>query len=118
MADGHAPRKFLQLLGAEGILNEAHRTVRKETCTVARDDPRRLLPSVLKGVEPQVGNVRCFGMAINGHYPAVVVKMVVVILEEFVTAEVDEIMGRDGGQNACARIQNRKVAAHRQVKKT
>jgi len=62
VADGAATRELPELLLAESVLHQAHGAVGVELLAVARDDPCRLLPAVLEGVQPEVGHVGRLGV--------------------------------------------------------
>jgi hypothetical protein len=72
-------RETRELLLAERIVDQAHRAVREELLTVARHDPCRLLPSMLKRMKPEVREVRGLAVPVDAEDAAFVVEVVVLI---------------------------------------
>ncbi len=65
VADRHAAGELREVLFAEDVLNEAHRSMGVELRAVARDDAGRLLPAMLQRVQAEIREVRRLGVTEN-----------------------------------------------------
>jgi len=81
VSDRASAGELLELLGAERILDEAHRAVRVELLAVARHDAGRLLTAVLQSMQPEVRDVGSFAVAVDREHSALVVEVVVFELD-------------------------------------
>ena len=77
VADRAVPGQRLEAARREHVVHEAHALLEPEPLAVAAGDARRLLPAVLQGVEPHVGEVRGLGVAEDAEEAALVVEVVV-----------------------------------------
>ncbi len=68
--DGRDARQVLEPVGGEDVVDVPHLPHRPQLVAVGRDDPSRLLPAVLEGVQAEVGEVRRFRVSIDADDPA------------------------------------------------
>ena len=76
VADGGGARQPGERLAAEDVGDVAHAPRRAQFQPVGRDDAAALLPAVLEGVEPQVGQIRRLGVAVDAEDAAFVLELV------------------------------------------
>src|SRR2546425_333490 len=77
VADGQAARELRDDARLKNFFDLAHRAVHVQLFAIARNDARRLLATMLEGVEAKVGEVGCFGVAEDAEDTTLVVEMIV-----------------------------------------
>jgi len=78
MSNGHGPGEALQMRFGEDLRHLAHAALRVKPRPVRGDDAGRLLASVLKGVEAEVGQVGRLRVSEDPENAALVVEPIVI----------------------------------------
>jgi hypothetical protein len=76
MPDGARARQAVEPRLVESIRDQAHRALRAKLRAVAGNDPARLLPAMLQGIEPQISEPRRFRVAVNPEHAAFVAEFI------------------------------------------
>src|SRR5579871_1758543 len=76
MPDGQRAAHLCQHVFGKNVGHQPHRLVRPQRNPVRRDHPRRLLPAMLQGMQPEVGKLLRLGMVEDRHHAALVVKFI------------------------------------------
>ena len=76
MSDGSAPDQTLEHVASEYLGNQAHPAMHTELSAVTGDNAGALLPPVLQGVQPQVGEVGRLGIAEDSEDAAFVLEFI------------------------------------------
>ena len=77
MADGERARQRLQDFVGENIGHVAHSLFGVDALAVAGGNAGAFLAPVLQRVQGEIGELRCFRMAVNGRYAALLVEFIV-----------------------------------------
>ena len=76
VADGERARQFREHGLGEDVGHVAHGLVGVDLLAVGSADARALLAAMLHGVEPEIGELGCFGVAVDGDHSTFVMKLI------------------------------------------
>ena len=86
MPDGQFAREFFSTLGREDISDMAHLSDTVNGAAIAGRDSGAFLSPMLQGVEAKIGQIRGFGMAVNGENATLFMELIEVQVRHQATA--------------------------------
>ncbi len=76
MADGHMTGQFLQHRFMKNVGNQPHALLNEKLLSISRHYPGRLLSTMLKRVQPQIGQIRGLFVTVDAEDRTLVVKLI------------------------------------------